>query len=102
MESQIAVFRGKEIRKTLHNNEWWFVVEDVVMALIDSKDPKQYIQRMKQRDSELGKGWVQLVHTLAVTTEGGPQSMNCANTEGVFRIIQSILSPKAEYYRCML
>jgi len=64
METNIAVFRGKEIRKTIHNNEWWFVVEDVVLALIDSKDSKQYIQRMKQRDQELSKGWVQIVHTL--------------------------------------
>ena len=63
-ESKIAVFEGKGIRKTLHNGEWWFVIEDVVLALIDSKDPKQYIQRMKLRDPELQKGWVQIVHTL--------------------------------------
>ena len=50
METKIALFRGRGIRKTLHNNEWWFVVEDVVSALIDSKDPKQYIQRLKQRE----------------------------------------------------
>ena len=99
METGVAVFRGKEIRKTIHNNEWWFVVEDVVLALIDSKDPKQYIQRMKQRDSELSKGWVQIVHTLSVETLGGAQRMNCANTEGIFRIIQSIPSPKAEPFK---
>ena len=99
METSIAVFRSKEIRKTIHNNEWWFVVEDVVLALLDSKDPKQYIQRMKQRDSELSKGWVQIVHTLSVDTSGGAQRMNCANTEGIFRIIQSIPSPKAEPFK---
>lgn len=60
MHDKLVVFKNKEIRRTLHNNEWWFVVEDVVLALIDSKDPKQYIQRMKQRDPELGKGWVQI------------------------------------------
>ena len=69
MEKSIAVFRGKEIRKTLFDNEWWFVVEDVVLALIDSKDAKQYIQRMRQRDPELSKGWVQIVHTLSVPTD---------------------------------
>ncbi|MDP2863322.1 MAG: hypothetical protein Q8N95_11075 [Desulfobacterales bacterium] len=58
METKLAVFKGKGIRTMLHNNEWWFVVEDVVLAIIDSKDPKQYIQRMKQRDPELGKGWI--------------------------------------------
>jgi methylphosphotriester-DNA--protein-cysteine methyltransferase len=99
MNSHIAVFRGKEIRKIIYNDEWWFVVEDVVLALIDSRDPKQYIQRMKQRDPELGKGWVQIVHTLSVETSGGHQNMLCANTEGIFRIIQSIPSPKAEPFK---
>lgn len=98
-ETRIALFKSKEIRRTIHNNEWWFVVEDVVLALIESRDPKQYIQRMKQRDPELAKGWVQFVHTLAMPTDGGPQPMLCANTEGLFRIIQSIPSPKAEPFK---
>jgi len=96
---KLAVFEGKKIRKTFHEDEWWFVVEDVVLALIESRDPKQYIQRMKQRDPELGKGWVQIVHTLPIPTEGGPQRLNCANTEGIFRLIQSIPSPKAEPFK---
>ena len=99
MESRLVVFNDKQIRRTLHNREWWFVVEDIVLALIDSKDPKQYIQRMKQRDPELGKGWVQIVHTLLIETHGGAQRMLCANTEGIFRIIQSIPSPKAEPFK---
>jgi hypothetical protein len=99
MDTKLVVFQSKEIRRALHNNEWWFVVEDVVLALIDSKDPKQYIQRMKQRDPELGKGWVQIVHTLSIETAGGLQRMLCANTEGLFRIIQSIPSPKAEPFK---
>ena len=97
--TKIAIFKGVKVRKAIHNNEWWFVVEDVVLALIDSSDPKQYVSRMKQRDSELNKGWVQIVHTLSVKTEGGTQRMNCANTEGIFRIIQSIPSPKAEPFK---
>jgi len=98
-ETKIAIFNQKQIRKTLFNNEWWFVIEDVVLALIDSSDPKQYIQKIKQRDPELGKGWVQIVLTLLVETSGGPQRMNCANTEGIFRIIQSIPSAKAEPFK---
>jgi hypothetical protein len=98
-ETRIALFQRKEVRRTIHNNEWWFVVEDVVLALIESRDPKQYIQRMKQRDPELVKGWVQIVHTLSIPTDGGPQPMLCANTEGLFRIIQSIPSPKAEPFK---
>lgn len=98
-EHTLIVFKGKNIRRTIHNDEWWFVVEDVVSALMDSKDAKQYIQRIKQRDQELAQGWVQIVHTLRIDTPGGKQSMNCANTEGVFRIIQSIPSPKAEPFK---
>ena len=100
--TKIAVFRNRKIRKTIYRNEWWFVVEDVVLALIDSNDPKQYIQRMKQRDPELAKGWVQIVHTLEVPIEGGRQKMLCANTESVFRIIQSIPSLKAEPFKTYL
>ncbi len=97
--THIAIFKGKQIRKTLFQNEWWFVVEDIILVLIDSNDPKQYIQKIKQRDLELAKGWVQIVHTLEINTEGGKQQMNCANTEGIFRIIQSIPSPKAEPFK---
>lgn len=99
MTTKIAIFESKKIRKTLHQNEWWFVIEDIVFALTDSSDPKQYIQKMKRRDVELSKGWVQIVHTLEVSTEGGRQSMLCANTEGIFRLIQSIPSPKAEPFK---
>lgn len=97
--SRIALFERKQVRRVIHNNEWWFVVEDVVLSLIDSRDAKQYIQRMKQRDPELSKGWVQIVHTLSIPTSGGPQPMICANTEGIFRLIQSIPSPKAEPFK---
>ena len=67
------------------------MVEDVVLALIDSNDSKQYIQRMKQRDTELGQGWVQIVHTLNIETKGGKQKMNCANLQGVLELYS--LSP---------
>jgi DNA-damage-inducible protein D len=97
--TKIALFNGRKIRKTIHNNEWWFVVEDVVLALIDSANVKDYINKMRRRDQELSKGYGQIVHTLEVPTEGGKQKMNCANTEGIFRIIQSIPSPKAEPFK---
>ena len=97
--TQIALFKGKKIRKTLHKNEWWFVVEDVVFVLTDSVNVKYYINKMRARDEELSKGYGQIVHTLEVPTEGGKQKMNCANTEGLFRIIQSIPSAKAEPFK---
>ncbi|MEK7449338.1 MAG: Bro-N domain-containing protein [Planctomycetota bacterium] len=103
--TKIALFKGKKIRKTLHNNEWWFVVNDVISALTDSNDPAQYFKRLKQRDEELAKltdkGEVQFVPPLMleIDTTGGKQKMYCWNTEGIFRLIQSIPSPKAEPFK---
>ena len=96
---KIIVFETANIRRTLHDGEWYFSVEDVITALTDSADAKQYIQKLKQRDPILKAGWVQIVLTLALNTVGGTQRMNCANTEGIFRIIQSIPSPKAEPFK---
>jgi hypothetical protein len=95
----LVVFQEKNIRRIIYNNEWWFVVNDVVEALSDSKDVKSYIQKMRSRDDELSKGWGQIVTPLEILTGGGKQKLNCANTEGIFRIIQSISSPKAEPFK---
>ena len=97
--TKIALFRGKKIRKTIFNNEWWFVIADVIEALTDSINSKQYLKNMLNRDSELAKGWVQIEHPLLIETAGGKQKVRCANTEGIFRIIQSITSPKAEPFK---
>ncbi|MCX5831650.1 MAG: Bro-N domain-containing protein [Deltaproteobacteria bacterium] len=99
METNIAIFRGKEIRKTIHENEWWFVISDVVGVLTDSTDPSGYIKDMRRRDKELSKGWGQIATPLWIETSGGKQKVNCANTEGIFRIIQSIPSFKAEPFK---
>ena len=99
VDNQLIKFESTQIRRTWQDPEWWFVVEDVVQALIESKDAKQYIQRIKQRDTELGKGWVQIVRTLDVKTKGGIQQMNCANLQGCLRIVQSVASPKAEPFK---
>jgi len=98
-ETRIALFQRKEIRRTVHNNEWWFVITDVVAALTDSVDPQGYLKDMRRRDPELAKGWGQIATPLSVPTAGGSQNLNCANTEGLFRIIQSIPSPKAEPFK---
>lgn len=97
--TKIVVFKGKQVRKTIHNNEWWFVIEDVVSVLTDSVQPSGYIKDMRRRDPELSRGWGQIATPLLVETAGGPQKINCANTEGIFRIIQSIPSPKAEPFK---
>jgi DNA-damage-inducible protein D len=100
METKIAVFKGKEIRKIIHNDEWWFSVSDVVEALTDSIDPKQYIKKLRQRDRELNSYWGTICTPLAIKAPDGKiRETNCSNTEGVFRIIQSIPSPKAEPFK---
>lgn len=99
MNNKLALFEEKQIRKTWQENKWYFSIEDVVYALTDSRDPKQYVNKLRQRDEELSKGWVQIVHTLKMDTNGGKQKINCADTEGILRIIQSIPSPKAEPFK---
>ncbi|HEY8995366.1 MAG TPA: Bro-N domain-containing protein [Lacunisphaera sp.] len=104
METRIALFQKKEVRKTIHENEWWFVVVDVVAALTDSANPTGYLKDMRKRDPALAealKGGGQIAPPLALEfpTAGGPQRMLCWNTEGIFRLIQSIPSPKAEPFK---
>ena len=49
-DKKLVLFEGRKIRRTWYNNEWFFVLEDIVAVLTDSKDPRQYIKKMKQRD----------------------------------------------------
>jgi DNA-damage-inducible protein D len=65
--SNIKLFESKQIRSQWNEQDqkWYFVVEDVIFILTDSADPKQYIKRLRQRDEELAKGWVQFVPTLS-------------------------------------
>ena len=104
METRIALFQKKEIRKTLHADEWWFVIVDVVAALTDSGNPAGYLRDMRRRDPALAdalKGGGQIAPPLALEfpTAGGPQKLTCWHTEGIFRLIQSIPSPKAEPFK---
>jgi len=97
--AHLAVFQEKTIRRVWHNEAWWFAIVDVVAVLTDSVQPDGYIKDMRRRDKELAKGWGQIATPLRVETEGGIQRINCANTEGLFRIIQSIPSPQAEPFK---
>ncbi len=101
MESNIAVFQGKKIRKTLYNKEWWFSVVDVVSVLTDSVNPRDYWYKMKLRvKDEDGLELSTLCRQLKLESPDGKKyETDCANTEGIFRIIQSIPSPKAEPFK---
>ena len=98
-ETAIIIFKEKTIRRSWHNNQWWFVIVDVIAALTDSLNPSGYLKDMRRRDQELNKGWGQIATPLSIDTSGGEQKLNCANTEGIFRIIQSIPSAKAEPFK---
>ena len=103
-DKTLIVFQGKNIRRVWLNDEWWFVISDVVAVLTESKDPSQYLKRLRSRDAALNevfKGGVQFVPPLGIEfdTAGGRQMMQCWNTIGVLRLIQSIPSPKAEPFK---
>jgi len=102
MKDKIIVFNNKEIRRIWYEGDWYFSVVDIVSILIESRDVKQYINKMRQRDESLKEGWVQIVHPLLLKTAGGKQLVNCANKQGIFRIIQSIPSKKAEPFKLWL
>jgi len=101
--SKIAVFRKKEIRRIIENNEWWFSVVDVVSALTESADAGAYWRKLKQRLKEEGSEVVTFCHGLKlIASDGKKYETDCANTESLFRIIQSIPSPKAEPFKMWL
>ena len=96
-EVKIAIFKGKKIRRTIYQNEWWFSVVDVVEVLTNSPDAGAYWRKLKQRLTEEGSEVVTFCHGLKLEASDGKKYItDCANTEGMFRIIQSIPSPKAE------
>lgn len=96
--TKIALFKGKKIRKTLYNNEWWFSVVDVCEVLTDSVDARDYWFKMKIRVKEEDGFQPSTVcrQLKLLAPDGKMRETDCANVEGLFRIIQSIPSPKAE------
>lgn len=102
--SNIKLFESKQIRTVWNDSDqkWYFVVADVVQVLTDTPNPTDYIKKMRKRDEQLSQGWGQIVTPLLVETAGGKQKTNCANAQGLLRIIQSIPSPKAEPFKLWL
>lgn len=103
-KSNLALFDGQQIRKLFHAGEWWFVITDIIAALTDAADPTDYWKKMRRRDPDLsadvqGGGQIDPPLALAFATAGGRQKLQCWNTQGIFRLIQSIPSPKAEPFK---
>ena len=97
----LQIFEERKVRTVWDDEQekWYFAIADVVEILTETVNPTDYIKKMKKRDPQLAEGWGQIVTPLSLQTAGGKQRVNCASLEGVFRIIQSIPSPKAEPFK---
>jgi DNA-damage-inducible protein D len=98
-DNALTPFEGEKIRKIWHNTEWYFNVVDIIAILTDSENPRNYWAQTKKRlaEKEGASQSVTNCHRLKFKgTDGRFRSMDAANTEGVFRIIMSVPSPKAE------
>lgn len=99
------MFEDRQIRTAWNaeQEEWYFSVTDVIAVLTDSADPKQYIKKMRSRDSELDARWGTICTlTSMVASDGKKYRTNAATMEGIFRIIQSVTSPKVEPLKAWL
>ncbi|MEK6698512.1 MAG: Bro-N domain-containing protein [Nitrospirota bacterium] len=96
--SKLAVFEGKQIRKILHEGEWWFSIIDVVEVLVGGDRPRKYWNDLKKKLTAEGYSEVsEKIGQLKMAAPDGKQRLtDCANTETLFRVIQSIPSPKVE------
>jgi hypothetical protein len=102
-KNKIALFEKQEIRRRWYNEEWYFSVEDVVQALTDSIDVKQYIKKLKARDMELNSNWGTICTLVEMKAKDGKiRKIRTADTKGILRIIQSIPSAKAEPFKLWL
>ncbi len=96
----LVVFQDKKIRRDWHNNEWYFSVIDVIEALTDSPNPRNYWNMLKVRELEQGvELYTNCVQLKLLAEDGKLRETDCANTKGMFRIIQSVPSPKAEPFK---
>jgi len=100
--SKVAVFKGKQIRKVIHNSEWYFSVVDVIDVLTDSMNPRRYWSDLKKKltkDEGFSQLYEKIVQLKLESRDGKKYQTDSANTETLFRIVQSIPSPKAEPFK---
>jgi DNA-damage-inducible protein D len=102
VSSKIAVFRGKQIRKVIHHDEWYFSIIDIVEVLTESSNARRYWSDLKTKLIDV-EGFSQLYEKIVqlklISPDGKMRETDTANTETIFRIIQSIPSPKAEPFK---
>lgn len=105
MNNEIKIFEGNQIRSVWdnENEEWYFSVVDVIGTLTESKDPGAYWRKLKQRLKEEGSEVVTFCHGLKLmATDGKMRETDACDMQGIFRIIQSVPSPKAEPFKIWL
>lgn len=101
-QQALKLFEEKKVRTVWDTDteKWYFSIVDIVAVLTDSTDPKQYIKRLRNRDSELQVKWGTICTPVRMrAADGKLRLVDAADTEGIFRIIQSIPSPKAEPFK---
>ena len=96
--NKLAVFEGKHIRKVFHEGEWWFSIIDVIEVLTDSSIPKRYWSDLKRKlvNEGFSEAYEKIVQLKMLSPDNKIRLTDCSNTETLFRIIQSIPSPKVE------
>ncbi|MBT3214090.1 MAG: Bro-N domain-containing protein [Deltaproteobacteria bacterium] len=101
MQHKLVVFQSKDIRRKWHEEEWFYSVVDVCGALTNSNNPRDYWYRIKKRVSDEEKAELSTIcrQLKLSASDGKKYNTDCANSEGIFRIIQSIPSPKAEPFK---
>lgn len=101
-QESLQLFTDRKVRSVFDDDQekWYFSIVDVVAVLTESADPKQYIKRIKARDPELNLNWGTICTLLRLTSADGKKRQEMtADVQGMFRIIQSIPSPKAEPFK---
>ncbi|MBL7073361.1 MAG: Bro-N domain-containing protein [Candidatus Omnitrophica bacterium] len=98
---KLAVFKGKQIRRTIYNNEWWFSVVDVIEALTGASNSRRYWSDLKRKLKKEGYDqlYENIVQLKLESPDGKMRETDCSNTETMFRLIQSVPSPKAEPFK---
>lgn len=100
-QDKLVVFQDKNIRRTWHNEEWWFSIQDVIEAVTGTNRVRKYWNDLKKKLKDEGFNELSdFIGQLKMPAQDGKmRKTDCANTEGIFRIIQSIPSPKAEPFK---
>lgn len=98
-ESKVDIFRKNEIRKTLHEGEWWFSVKDILEALTETTNGTRYASDLRKKDPSLNSRYSEITKTLVFLSPGGKQKTTFINIEGIFRLVQSVPSKKTEPFK---